>query len=74
MSGADREVAMTATVEPIDIRFDETTPRAELIEALCHLSVEAGRMQQVVGTAALPTRWDRAHAVMDRMLVLLEAR
>jgi hypothetical protein len=61
-------------VEPIDIRFGEATPRAELIEALRHLNAEAKRMQQVVGTVKLPTRWDRAHAVMDRMLVLLEAR
>lgn len=62
-------------MEPIDIRFDETTPRAELEEALTHLAREAhSRMQHVVGPKDYPTRWDLAHRTINRMLLLLEAR
>jgi hypothetical protein len=61
-------------MEPIDIRFDETTPRAELAEALTHLAAEARRMQTAIGTTALPTRWDYAHRTIDRLLELLVGR
>jgi hypothetical protein len=60
--------------EPIDIRFDETTPRAELIEALKNLNHEAKRMQRVLGTALLPTRYDHIHRKMDDLLELIAGR
>lgn len=65
---------LTDDMEPIDIRFDENTPRAELIEALHHLNFEAKRMQQVVGNPLLPTRWDKAHDVLGELLVLIVGR
>lgn len=60
--------------EPIDIRFDETTPRVELIEALRNLNHEAKRMQRVLGTPTLPTRWDYAHKRIDKLLELIAGR
>lgn len=62
-------------MDTLDIQFDETTPRADLEEALTHLAAQAhSRMQHVIGTEDHPTRWDRAHKTIDRMLLLLEAR
>lgn len=62
-------------MEPIDIRFDEHTPREELAEALTHLAAEAhSRIQHLVGSPEHPTRWDLAHQQINHMLVLLEAR
>jgi len=62
------------TAEPLEVRFDETTPREELLEALHHLNTTARRMPQIVGTPALLTPWDRAHRTIDHILELIAGR
>lgn len=42
--------------------------RDELIEALHHANIAAKRQPHVLGTAAHPSRWDNAHAHVDRLL------
>ena len=62
------------TAAPLEVRFDETTPREELLEALHHLNTTARRMPQIVGTLTLPTPWDRAHRTMNSILELVVGR
>lgn len=46
---------------------DDTT-RAELAEALGHLSHAAQREMPVVGSVTLVTPWDKSHERIDAML------
>lgn len=46
--------------------------RAEIIAALLATNGEAKRAPAVVGTAAMPSRWDRMHGFLDGLLDLLD--
>lgn len=43
-------------------------PRAELEAALLHACGTAKRLPRVLGTADLPSKWDRAHRYIDTLL------
>lgn len=66
--GRGRQLMAT---EPIDIRFGAW---CGFVEALRNLNHEAKRMQTVLGTPTLPTRWDYAHKRIDALLELIAGR
>lgn len=54
---------------------DDMPPsRAELREALHHACAAAKKQPYVLGTVAYPSRWDNAHAHIDRLLDELYGR
>lgn len=59
---------MTATA----LRILETSSRDEIAEALGHLCTAAKREQRIVGTEALPSKWDVRHGAIDELLGMLE--
>lgn len=46
--------------------------RAEIISALLLANAEAMRAPHVIGTPAMPSRWDRIHTFIDGLLEFLE--
>lgn len=48
--------------------------RAEIISALLLANAEAMRVPHVIGTAKVPSRWDRVHAFIDGLLEFLDAQ
>lgn len=51
---------------------DDGITRAEVAEALINHCAHAHRQPCAIGTADLPTAWDRAHAELDRLLTQWE--
>ena len=50
------------------IRVTDETTRAELVSALANVCERAKRIPHAIGTADLPTEWDRRHAQIDQLL------
>ena len=50
------------------IRVTDESTRAELAECLANVNARAKQVPAVVGTAELPTEWDRRHQQMDLLL------
>lgn len=53
---------------PHAIRVTDTSTREELAEAMTNLCARARREMPVVGTADLPTPWDKRHEALDALL------
>lgn len=52
----------------MEVRTPADADREELIAALHHACATAKRLPHVLGTAALPSKWDRAHKYIDGLL------
>jgi len=50
------------------IKVSDRATRDELAECLANVNARAKRVPAVVGTAELPTEWDRRHQQLDLLL------
>ena len=60
--------SMSEVPMPDVIKVSDDSTRADIAEALRNLCQRARREMPVVGTAELPTPWDKRHHAIDELL------